>query len=67
MNAIKATVWRGWYRASKRQRWQALAEGSDYGETLNRLLDAVADRPGPGGELLVSLSNPNEERRRWGR
>jgi hypothetical protein len=62
--ASTTRLWRGWYRASKRHKWEALAEGGDYGETLNRLLDAVADRPGRGGELLVSRENPNCGRRR---
>jgi hypothetical protein len=57
MNETEPTV-KGWYRASKRQRWRLLSEANDYGAALNALLDAVATLP--SGELLVSQRDPNQ-------
>jgi hypothetical protein len=59
MDAATKTAWIGWYRQSKRQRWTKLAEADDYGDALSQLLDAAANLPAKGGELLVSQTDPN--------
>lgn len=51
----------GWYRATKRHRWQKLVQADDYGTAWRKLLDAIASMP--GGESLVTDHDPNSDRR----
>ena len=54
---------RGWFRPTKRHRWQKLSEADDYGDALNQLLDRVAEMRTTFAEVLVSKSDPNNETR----
>jgi hypothetical protein len=56
----------GYWRANKRARWERLVPpraGQTYDSVWGELLDAVEGKPA-GGELLVSVTDPNPPVRR---
>ncbi len=60
MRETTSATWRGFFRPHKRVAWEQLVEAPDYSDAWGLLLAATADRRGPGGELLVSQTNPND-------
>jgi hypothetical protein len=52
MPNVKA-AWCGWYRESRRSRWQPVSEGNTPDEAFNRLLDYLDTAPSRGGESMI--------------
>ena len=56
IRAASAPQWCGWFRASRRERWQRIACAETHDECWSALLDALEQQGRRGGDSTVTAA-----------